>query len=123
MTPEEKVCLRNYVVKKGTSKKVHQPWTGQFEVKEVIGENNVEFQLPRQKKDKIKIANIAQIKPAREIDWNLDEITKVHDKLQSRIQRQSLVTRYFVEFRDGHMQWVALEFVPDQLLGDFDAKK
>ena len=123
VTPGEKVWLRNFVIKKGTSKKFHQPWTGPFEVKEVIGENNVELRIPGKKKDKFKRVNIEQIKPAREIDGNPDEITKVHDKLRSRIPGQRLVTRYFVEFKDGHTQWVASEFVPDRLLEDFNAKK
>ena len=63
------------------------------------------------------------MKPTREIDGNPDEITKVHDKLQSKIPGQRLVTQYFVEFKDGHSQWIPSEFVPDRLLEDFTAKK
>ena len=123
VTPGDKVWLRNFVVKKGTSKKFHQPWTGPFEVKDVIGENNVELVITGKKKDKIKRVNIEHIKPAREIDGSPDEITKVHDKLRSRMPGQRLITRYFVEFRDGHTQWVASEFVPDRLLENCNAKK
>jgi len=81
VAPGDKVWLRNFVVKKGTSKKFHQPWTGPFEVKDVIGENNVELVITGKKKDKIKRVNIEHIKPAWEIDGSPDKITKVHDKL------------------------------------------
>ena len=81
MTPGDKVWLRNFVVKKGTSKKFHQHWTGPFEVKEVIGENKIEPVITAKKTGKIKRVNVEHIKPAREIDGNPDEITKVHDKL------------------------------------------
>ena len=119
----EKVWLRNFIVKKGTSKKFHQPWTGPHEVTKVIGSNNVELLMPGKKRDKIKRVNIEQVKPAQEIDGKPDQIVSVHDKLRSRISGERLVTRYFVEFNDGQTQWIAADFVPDKLLEEFNAKK
>ncbi len=116
----DKVWLRDFVIKKNTSKKFHQPWTGPFEIVKIIGRNNVDLKLNEKK---IKRVNMEQIKLANEIDGNPDEITHVHDKLRSRLPGQRLVTRYFVEFCDGHTQWVDSAFVPDKLLEDFNARK
>ena len=42
-----RVWLHNYIVKKGTSKKFHQPWKGPFDVCQVVGENNVDLAVGR----------------------------------------------------------------------------
>ena len=89
----------------------------------VIGSNNVELLMPGKKRDKIKRVNIEQVKQAQEIDGKPDQIVRVPDKLRSRIPGQRLVTRYFVEFNDGHTQWIAADFFPDKLLEEFNAKK
>ena len=119
----DKVWLRDFIVKKGTSKKFHQPWIGPYEVAKVIGENNVEIIMPEKKTRKLKRVNMEQIKMAIEIDGKPEDIVKVYDKLRSRLPGQRLVTRYFVEFYDGHTQWVDPEFVPDNLLEEFNARK
>ena len=62
------------------------------------------------------------MKPAREIDGNPDEITRVHDKIRSRIPEQRLVTRDFVEFKDRHPMG-SVRFFPDRVLEDFTVKK
>eukprot|EP00795_Rhopilema_esculentum_P001556 gene1556-16005_t len=118
-----KVWLRNFIVKKGTSKKFHQPWIGPYEVAKVIGENNFEIIMPEKKTRKLKRVNMEQIKMAQEIDGKPEDIVKVYDKLRSRLPGQRLVTRYFVEFYDGHTQWVDPQFVPDNLLEEFKARK
>ena len=118
----DKIWLRDFIVKKGTSKKFHQPWIGPYEVSKVIGRNNVEIIMPEKKTRKAKRVNLEQVKLAQEIDGNPEQIVRVHDKLRSRLPGQRLVTRYFVEFSDGHTQWVDPDFVPDNLLEDFNAK-
>ena len=35
----EKVWLRDFIIKKGTSKKFHQPWKGPYEVVKIVGDN------------------------------------------------------------------------------------
>ena len=115
----DKVWIRDFIIKRGTSKKFHQPWKGPFEISKVVGRNNADIICG----GKIKRVNLEQIKLAREIDGNPDEIVKVHDKLRSRNPGQRLVTRYFVEFNDGHTQWVDPEFVPDKLLEEFNTSK
>eukprot|EP00794_Sanderia_malayensis_P000882 gene882-biopygen147 len=114
----EKVWLRDFVVKKNTSKKFHQPWQGPYEVTKVIGKNNVELQI---KGNKTKRVNMEHIKLASKIEGKHEDIIKVHDKLRSRLPGQRLITRYFVEFQDGKTQWVDSTFVPDVLLEEFDA--
>eukprot|EP00794_Sanderia_malayensis_P011340 gene11340-biopygen9039 len=47
----------------------------------------------------------------------------VMDKMRTRIPGQRLVTKYFVEFNDGHTQWIDSEFVPDELSQEFNTKK
>ena len=118
----DKVWIRDFIIKKGTSKKFHQPWKGPFEVAKVLGRNNAEIILGDKKK-RTKRVNLEHVKLARDIDGKPDEIVKVHDKLRSRNPGQRLTTRYFVEFYDGHTQWVDPEFVPDKLLEEFNANK
>ena len=117
----DKVWLHDISVKKGNSKTFHQPWIGPYEVSKVIGKNNVEILMPKKKTRKTKIVNAEEIKLAQEIDGSPEQIVKVHDKLRSRLPGQRLVTRYFVEFDDGHTQWIDPEFIPDGLLEEFNA--
>ena len=119
----DKVWLHDFVIKKNTSKKFHQPWKGPYEVAKVVGKNNVDVIMVQNNKERIKRVNMEQIKLARDIDGRPEEISKIHDKLQSRLPGQRLVTRYFVEFNDGHTQWVDPEFVPDPLLEEFNSRK
>eukprot|EP00112_Aurelia_sp_Birch-Aquarium-sp1_P012429 Seg2613.2 transcript_id=Seg2613.2/GoldUCD/mRNA.D3Y31 product="Transposon Ty3-G Gag-Pol polyprotein" protein_id=Seg2613.2/GoldUCD/D3Y31 len=118
----DKVWLRDFIVKKGTSKKFHQPWKGPFEVLKIIGDNNVEIRVGEKKGKTTKRVNLEQIKRADEIDRDPNEIVQVHDKMRTRNPGQRLVTKYFVEFRDGLTQWVDTEFVPDELLEVFNSK-
>ena len=115
----DRVWLRDYIVKKGTSKKFHQPWKGPYEISQVVGENNVDLRMGK----KIKRVNIEQIKKAEEIEGNPSDIVKVMDKMRTRIPGQRLVTRYFVEFSNGITQWVDSDYVPDGLLEDYNAKQ
>eukprot|EP00794_Sanderia_malayensis_P005886 gene5886-biopygen4888 len=119
----EKVWIRDFIVKKGTSKKFHQPWVGPYEVSKVVGKNNVEIIIPGKRNNKTKRVNMEQVKLAKEIDGKPEDVIKIHDKLRTRLPGQRLVTRYFVEFHDGHTQWIDPEFVPDNLLEDFNACK
>jgi len=123
VTIGDKVWLRDFIIKKGTLKKFHQPWIGPYEVSKVIGRNNVEIIMSEKKKRKTKIVNLEEIKLAQEIDGSPDQIVKVHDKLRSRLPGQRLVTRYFVEFSNGNTQWVDPEFVSGTLLEEFNAIK
>ena len=100
----DRVWLRDFSVKKGTSKKFNQSWIGPYEVSKVIGKNNVEILIPEKKTRKTKIVNAEQIKLAKEIDGSPEQIVKVHDKLRSTLPGQRLITRIFVEFDDGHTQ-------------------
>lgn len=73
----DRVWLHDYIVKKGTSKKIHQPLKGPFEIGQVVGENNVDLRIGK----KIKRVNIEQIKKAEEIEGNPSNIVKVMDKM------------------------------------------
>eukprot|EP00794_Sanderia_malayensis_P018389 gene18389-biopygen12333 len=123
VTVGEKVWLRDFIIKKGTSKKFHQPWKGPYEVVKIVGENNVEINIGGTKREKTKRVNLEQIKKANEIDGSPSDIAKVMDKMRTRIPGQRLVTKYFVEFNDGHTQWIDSEFVPDELSQEFNTKK
>eukprot|EP00794_Sanderia_malayensis_P003905 gene3905-biopygen3341 len=68
VTVGEKVWLRDFIIKKGTSKKFHQPWKGPYEVVKIVGENNVEINIGGTKREKTKRVNLEQIKKANEID-------------------------------------------------------
>ncbi len=115
----EKVWLRDFIIKKETSKKFHQPWKGPYEVVKIVGENNLEINLGGTKRVKTKRVNLEHVKKADEIDGNPDDIVKVMDKMRTRLPGQRLVTRYFVEFANGNTQWVDADFVPDALLENF----
>ena len=106
-------------MKKGTSKKFHQPWKCPYEVCQVVGENNVDLAVGRV----IKRVNIEQIKNGEEIEGNPSDIIKVMDKMRSRIPGQRLKTRYFLEFSNGNTQWLDSDFIRDRLLEDFNAGK
>ncbi len=74
----DKVWLRDFIVKRATPKKFHQPWIGPYEVTKVVGENNVEILMPKKNKRIIKRVNMEHIKFARDIDGKPEEIVKVH---------------------------------------------
>ncbi len=119
----DKVWLRDFIIKKGTSKKFHHPWKGPYEVEKLIGENNVEIKIGGNKRVQRKRVNLEQVKKAETIDGSPNEIVAVHDKMRTRIPGQRLITKYFVEFSNGLTQWIDSEFVPDKLLEVFNAKK
>eukprot|EP00795_Rhopilema_esculentum_P005751 gene5751-11021_t len=118
----DKVWLGDFIVKKRTSTKFHNPWIGLYEVAKVIVENNVKIIMPKKKTRKLKRVIMEQIKMAQEIDGKPENIVKVYDKLRLRLLGQRLVTGYLVEFYDGHTQRVDPEFVPDNLLEEFNAR-
>ena len=98
---DDKVWLRDFIAKAGTSRKFHQPWKGPYKVVRVVGENNLDIEL---KTGKIKGVTLEQVKLVTEIDGSPQDIVKVHDKFRSRLPGQRLTTRYFVEFYDCRTQ-------------------
>ena len=57
----EKVWLRDFIIKKGTSKKFHQPWKGPYEVVKIIGENNIEINVSGTKRERTKRVNLKRL--------------------------------------------------------------
>ena len=62
---DDKVWLRDFIVKAGTSKTFHQPWKGPYKVVRDVGKNNVDIELNT---GKIKRVNLEQIKLVTKID-------------------------------------------------------
>eukprot|EP00794_Sanderia_malayensis_P011438 gene11438-biopygen9117 len=76
VTVGEKVWLRDFIIKKGTSKKFHQPWKEPYEVVKIVGENNVEINIGGTKREKTKRVNLEQIKKANEADGSPSDIAE-----------------------------------------------